>query len=120
MELQPAVAAVDRNALEEVVEGGAAHLCQGVARALERQAIADVLVNKGEATEWMWRDGQQQSAAIGQMKQLLLRPHDRGEQPLLLALECPEIGGLGETTSLPEPFQNFLEGWLSSEPVLCD
>ncbi len=81
MELQPAVAAVDRDALEEVVESGAPDLRQGVARALERQAIADVLVNEGEAAEWMWGDRQQQGAAIGQMQQILLRPDDRREKP---------------------------------------
>jgi hypothetical protein len=81
MELQPAVAAIDCDALEEVVERGPPHLGQGIAGAFEGQAIADVLVNKGKAAEWMRRDGQQQGAAIGQMQQILLRPDDRGEQP---------------------------------------
>ena len=81
MELQPAIAPVDRNALEEVVEGGAPHFRQGLARALERKAIADVFVDKGEAAEWMWGDGQQQGATVGQMQQVLLRPNDRSEQP---------------------------------------
>src|SRR5205085_6478087 len=116
MELQPAVAAVDRNALEEVVESGAAHLRQRVTGAFERQAIADVLVNKGEAAEWMWRDRQQQGAAVGQMQQVLLWPNDRRELPQLLELECPEIGGLGEKTGLAQPFQNFLERRLSGQP----
>src|SRR5271166_1983427 len=102
MQLQAAIAAVNGDAFEEMVESGAPHLGQRVARAFERQAVADVLVDEGQAAEWMRRDGQQQSAAVGKMKQILLRSNDRGEQPQLVALVRPEIGGFGETASLPQ------------------
>src|SRR6266550_6275629 len=110
MELQPAIAAVNGDAFEEAVESGAPHLRQRIARALERQAIGDVLVDEGEATERMRRDRQQQGAAVWQMQQFLLRPDDRGEQPQLVALVRPEISGFGETAGLPETFQHLLEG----------
>src|SRR6266446_4558478 len=55
VELQPAVTAVDGDALEEMVEGCAPHLGQRIARALERQAIGYVFIDEGQPAEWMRR-----------------------------------------------------------------
>src|SRR4051812_12140624 len=112
MKLQAAIAAVNGDAFEEVVESGAPHLRQRIARALERQAIGEVLVDKGEAAERVRRDGRQQGAAVRQMQQFLLRPNDRGKQPQLVALVRPEISGFGETAGFPETFKHLLEGRL--------
>src|ERR1700730_10403873 len=87
MELQPAVAAVDGDALEQVVEGRAPHLCERIAGAIELQPVGYVLVNEGEPTEWMRGYGHQQGAAVRQMHQFLLRLDQRGEHPEALTLQ---------------------------------
>src|ERR1700682_6418005 len=55
IELQPAVTAVDGDALKEMVAGRAPHLGQRIARALERQAVGYVFINEGQPAEWMRR-----------------------------------------------------------------
>src|SRR5882724_10606364 len=70
VELQPAVTAVDGDALEEMVEGRAPHLGQRIARALERQAVGYVVIDEGQPAKWMRRYRQQQGAAVRQMHQL--------------------------------------------------
>ena len=80
VELQPAVATVHCNPLEQVVEGRAPHLGQGIARTLERQPVGHVLVDEGEPAERVRRYGQQQGAVVRQMHQLLLPMYQRGEE----------------------------------------
>src|SRR5713101_5085828 len=117
MELQPAVAAVDGDALEQVVEGRTPNLGQRIAGAFERQSVGYVLVNEGEPAEWMRGNGQQQGAAIRQMHQFLLRLDQRGEHPRAFTLERPEIGYFRQTATLTKPFQNLSERGLCGEPI---
>ena len=67
MQLQAAIAAIDGDGFEEMVEGGPLHLGQRVAGAFERQAVGDILVDEGQPAERMRRDGQPQGAAVGQV-----------------------------------------------------
>src|SRR5262249_44031646 len=53
VQLESPVAAVHRDPLEQIVEGRAAHLGQGIARTLERQLVGYVLVDKCQAAERM-------------------------------------------------------------------
>src|SRR5882757_4198302 len=117
MELQAAVAAVDGDAFEQVVEGRAPHLGQRIAGAFERQSVGYVLVNEGEPTEWMRGYGEQQGAAVRQMHQFLLRLDQRGEHPQALTLERAEINYFRQTATLAKPFQNLSERGLCGEPV---
>src|ERR1700730_18103587 len=117
MELQPAITAVDGDALEQVVEGRAPHLGRRIAGAFERQPVGYILVNEGEPAEWMRGYGHQQGAAVRQMHQFLLRLDQRGEHPQALTLERAEINYFRQTATLAKPFQNLPEGGLCGEPV---
>ena len=81
MEFQSAVAAVHRYGFEQMIESSLPHPGQGIAGALERQPVAHILIDEGEAAKRMGGDGQQQSAAIGQVQEILLRPNHASEQP---------------------------------------
>ena len=120
MELQPAVAAVDGNALEQVVESGALHLDQRVVRAFERQPVADVLVDKGEPAERMRRYRQLQGAPVRQVHQLVLRLDQRGEQLASLALEGAEIGEFREAAGSRSRSRNSPSEGSRGEPGRLD
>src|ERR1700737_2964973 len=110
MELQAAVAAVDGDAFEQVVEGRAPHLGQRIAGAFKRQSVGYILVNEGEPTEWMRGYGQQQGAAVRQMHQFLLRLDQRGEHPQALTLERGEINYFRQTRPPRKPFRTPPKG----------
>src|ERR1700736_6333583 len=117
MELQPAVAAVDGDSLEQVVESRAPHLGQRIAGPFKRQSAGYVLVNESEPAERMRGNGKQQGAAIRQMHQFLPRIDQRVEHPHPLTLERAEIDYSRQTATLAKPFQNLAERGLCGEPV---
>lgn len=118
--LQAAVAAEDRDALEEIVERLALHLDEGVVRAFEREPVGDVFVEEGEAAERVRRDDHPQGPIVGQMEQLLLRLKERREHLLLLPLEGAEIGVFGQPPALAQPLEHLVERGLGAEKVLFE
>src|SRR5262249_26686743 len=103
--------------LEQIVEGRASYLGQGVAGALERQPVGYVLVDKGESAKRMRRHRQQQGAVVRQMHQLLLPVDQRREELQPLAFEGTEIGMFGDAATLAQSFQNVAERRLGGEPI---
>ena len=91
VQFEPAVAAEDRDPLEQMVEGRALHLGQRVVGAFERQPVADIVIEIGQTAKRVRRYGQLQGASVRQMHQFVPRLEQRGEQVASLALKGPEI-----------------------------
>src|SRR5665213_533914 len=89
-QLQAPVAAEDGDAFIEVVQRFALNRYGSVVGAFERQAVGNVLENKGQAAERMRADDEAQRALVGQMQQLFLGLDQRGEHGALLRLEGAE------------------------------
>ena len=120
MQLQPPIAAKQRNALIEVVERLALHLDQGVVRAFQSQPVGDVLVDEKQPAQRVRRHRDAERPVIGQVHQLVLRLDQGGEQPKLLPLEEPEIGEFRDAAALAQAFENLVERWMPGEPILLD
>ncbi len=117
MQLQPAVAAIDRDAFIEVVDGLALHLDQRVVARLQRQAVGHVLIGQDHAAHRVRGRHHAEGAALGRVHQLFERADDGHDVAGELLLVVAEIGLLGDLPPLAQGVQHFVDGRLGLQEL---
>ena len=116
VQFEPAVAAEDRDPLEQMVEGRALYLGQRVVGAFQRQPVADIVIDIRQTAKRVRRYGQLQGASVGQMHQFVPRLEQRGEQLASFALKGPEIRVFRGAARFVQAIQDLADRRFGREP----